>query len=82
MPLKLDVCVDPANPPESSVTTTFAMRDPAAEGIKVTVIVQELLAAKVEVHEVDAPKSVWFAPVTAIPAIFSVAAPEFVKVNT
>jgi hypothetical protein len=45
VPLKLAVCVLPVTPPALSVTVRVAAREPAAPGVKVTLIVQEPDAA-------------------------------------
>jgi hypothetical protein len=45
MPVKLTSCVLPATLPLSSVTTSVALRLPAAGGVKVTLIVQSAPAA-------------------------------------
>ena len=80
VPVKLTFCVLPATPPLSSVTTSVALRLPAADGLKVTLIVQLALAAS-ELPQVvaDRVKSEALAPVSPRLAMFKVAFPVLLK---
>lgn len=46
MPLRFTVCVLPAVPPLLSVTVSVPVRGPVAVGAKLTLMVQELLTAR------------------------------------
>ena len=82
VPVKLTFCVLPATLPLSSVTTSVALRLPAAAGVKVTPIEQLAPAASVLTQAVvDTAKSVALVPENPIPAMFKVAFPVLFKMT-
>ena len=74
-PDKLIVCGLPA---ASSLTTSEALRVPAATGSNITATLQLAEAARVAPHAFENEKSPAFAPVTEMFLIFSVLLPELV----
>jgi hypothetical protein len=78
VPLRAIVCGDPD---ALSATDSKAAKLPAADGVKVTAMVQLAPAASVEPQEVVSAKSLEFAPPKVIPEIERGALPPFVSVN-
>ena len=82
VPVKLTFCMLPGTLPLSSVTTSVALRLPAAAGLKVTLIEQLALAASVLPQVLaDSAKSEALAPVTPRLAMFKVAFPVLFKMT-
>jgi hypothetical protein len=77
VPDKLTVCVLPATPLLLSVTVSVPVRVPVAVGEKVTLIVQELLAATLPAQVLVTPKLA----LVAMLAIVSVALPVLLRVT-
>ncbi len=73
--------MEPETPPASSVTVSVAARAPAAEGVKVTGMVQVPAAGMLPVQVLPGSlKSAAFVPEMATEAMFSAAVPVLVSV--
>jgi hypothetical protein len=77
VPVKLSVCVLPATPLLLSVMVSVPVSEPAAVGEKVTLIVQEPLAATLPPQLLVSPKLV----LVAMLVMASAALPVLLKVN-
>jgi hypothetical protein len=81
VPVKPTFCVLPATLPLLSVTTSVALRLPAAAGVKVTLI-EQLPPAATELPQVLVwAKSLALVPAIARLVIFKAALPVFVRVT-
>jgi hypothetical protein len=78
VPARLTLC---GLPEALSVTMMPAVRVPAADGLKVTLIVQLAPAAKLDPQLFVCAKSLALAPDTAMPVILKAAAPELLSVT-
>ena len=78
VPVRLTLCVPPA---ALSVTVTAAVRDPVADGLKVTLIAHLAPAATLEPQVFVWAKSPALAPETAMLVMLKAAVPELVRVT-